>query len=125
MTTEISTAKPTCECGRPIDLEDYRTQEPMITVNPAYYSGLPCIRWRLSTDQFAETWWRGVTLAEIEANWPNIRKPEIVLACWYEAKYGRRTKRNKAWAKWADEVQGELWHLRYDVPMPPQRAETA
>ncbi len=107
----------------PWSLEGYRSREPTVTFAPSYYSGQPCIRWRLSTDMFAEIWWDGhMAMAEISRNWPGIRRKELLVACWYEATYGGRNKRNRAWKEWGKKASSSLWNSDYEgTPLPPQR----
>ena len=99
--------------------------KPYLYLHPGTCFGKPTINGsRLYVQAVAGNWWGGMTEQEIYDTFPScIGKPELLLACWWMARYGTRTWR-KRWGQWLREVAGELWRLNYKVPLPPQTAGT-
>lgn len=95
---------------------------PTITIAPGFYSGEPCIRWRLPADLIALDWWNNWKLEDLMDNY-EITRGDVLVSCWYMAKYGPRSWR-KRWGEWLQKADGELWYGRYETcPMPPQKNE--
>lgn len=91
-----------------------------VSIDPGVHFGEPCLAGRrLTTELIAKAWRNGMSIEDIADNW-EIERGDILVACWYQARYGSWTWR-KRWADWLAMANGELWHGRYDTcPMPPQ-----
>lgn len=94
---------------------------PFVSVQPGMKFGEPCINGhRLPTQLIAETvMFNG---GEEAMDWYDITRDEVMVACWFEARYGGR-KIRKLWQAWLDEHEGTLWHSTSErwaaVPFPP------
>ncbi len=74
---------------------------------------------RLYVQIVAEAWWYGATEQEIYTSWPSCSgKPGLLLACWWMARYGSRTWRQR-WGKWLEAEAGNFWACA-PVALPPQ-----
>ena len=95
-----------------------------IAIEPGLMAGLPVVdRHRITAEQMANAWWSGLTIKGIEENWPAMNRGAVLVACWYQARYGSRTWR-KRWKEWLEIANDELWSGLYSTcPMPPQRRE--
>lgn len=96
-----------------------------ITINPDLCSGQPTVDHQgITAELVARVWWAGsMSLSEIEENWPGLNRGAVLVACWYQARYGGRTWR-KRWQDWLKVANGELWHGNYaSCPMPNQRGK--
>mgnify|MGYP001561978232 CR=1 FL=1 len=95
---------------------------PQLRLHPARCFGKPTIGdSRLYVQVVAEAWWYGRTEREIYKSWPTCKgKRGLLLACWWMARYGPRSWRVR-WKDWLESVEGELWKLNYDVPLPTQK----
>jgi uncharacterized protein (DUF433 family) len=84
-------------------------------------SGEPCIdNHRITTNLIASVWWDGeYDLKYITSNW-ELDKGSVLVACYYEARYGSRIWR-KRWKEWLKDNEGILWNGYYSsCPMPPR-----
>lgn len=97
-----------------------------VSVHPAIHFGRPCIAGR-PVDTIAEMVWVGESVATVAAEY-DLARADVLIACWYQARYGDTTVRRpwrKRWSAWADSVEADLWHGRHDcVPDPPTRGDT-
>jgi uncharacterized protein (DUF433 family) len=99
---------------------------PVITIEPSVKFGYPCIKPRIDVDMIAGMWWDGSTLEDILRCYEhvNLTKPDVLLCCWYMARYGTRTWRKrwgyKSESQWLNNVEVELWYCRYNCKLPPQ-----
>ena len=97
----------------------------LITIYPSMKFGQPCIdHRRITVEQVAEIWWYGsMTLEEMERAWAGINRGAVLVCCWYMARYGSRTWRNR-WKDWLEFADVELWYGKYKTcPMPHPRDE--
>lgn len=97
-------------------------ETPTVWVHPGRYHGEPCIEGhRIPTRMVAEHVYYG-TGDSAEFTW-DITRDEVMVACWFEAKYGSR-KLRRHWAEWLDAHAGLFWHSRdWDqIPYPPSVA---
>jgi uncharacterized protein (DUF433 family) len=96
-----------------------------VSIHPGIISGEPCVDLhRITTEQIAGIWWdTDASLQDIKKNWPSLNRGTILVACWYEARCGRRTWRLR-WREWANEASSLLWESKYATcPMPPRKSE--
>lgn len=94
-----------------------------ITIAPDMQGGEPTIdSTGITVLQVASQWWNGLSLADIEENWPGINRGAVLVCCWYLARYGSRAWRWR-WDDWLAMVEGPLWHDDYTCPLPPQKGD--
>ncbi len=98
-------------------------QHPCVWVSPGRCSGRPCIGGhRLSVDLIADLWWGGSSAVAIQRDYA-ITREQIVVACWYVARYGTRMWRRR-WGRWETDVFQRLWNGRYKgAPLPPRSGD--
>lgn len=99
------------------------TERPFICLDPMVCDGKPTIGLsRLYVQVIAEAWWYGAFKeTTIYLNWPACKgRAELLLACWWMARYGTRIWR-KRWGAWLKTVEGALWAGNHDVALPPHR----
>ncbi len=95
----------------------------VVSVQPGMMSGSPCIAGhRLTTEQIAGlVWTHGIE--EVQHGWDYLSRPQILVACWFESRYGTRSKLRRAWKEWLAENSGLMWLGDWEsVPTPPCRA---
>lgn len=102
------------------DHDPYAT--PAVWVHPGRYHGEPCVDGhRLPTQMIAEHVFDG-TGDSAEDTW-DITTHEVLVACWFEARYGKSRKIRKYWADWLEATGPILWKSKpqdWDrVPLPP------
>ena len=100
------------------------SDRPFLALDPGVCNGQPTIgRSRLYVRVVAEAWWfGGMEEHAIYSNWPSCAgRAELLLACWWMARYGTSTWR-KRWGTWLQEAAGELWRGNYDIDLPPRIA---
>jgi uncharacterized protein (DUF433 family) len=50
----------------------------------------------------------------------SLTLPDLLICCWYEARYGMYGTPREAWADWLEQWESTLWRTHYDqVPLPP------
>jgi len=99
---------------------------PYLYLHPGMCTGRPTINGsRLYVQVVAEVWWSGeIPEKAIYKSWPNCKgRPELLLACWWMARYGPATWRRR-WREWLERAAGELWWSNYDIDLPPQKARS-
>jgi uncharacterized protein (DUF433 family) len=101
--------------------------EAHVWVAPGRYHGQPCISGhRIPTRMVAEGIFAGLGEAEY-TNGYDLTRHEGLVACWFEARYTGTRKMRRAWRKWLDKYESELWHSDAEhwdaVPMPPAESE--
>lgn len=96
---------------------------PFVGISPGMRSGQPTVNHtRLSVEAITEYVWAGDGLDWLAGEY-DVTRPDILVACWYRGTYGSRKWRQR-WGPWAEQVHGELWHHRYDIPDPPSTNDT-
>lgn len=101
-------------------LRDLRRNENYLSecvwVAPTRCGGDPCIGGtRITTSMAASAVWNrfygdgSVYGAQEFADDYGLTERQVLIACWYEAVYGRNRALRKAWAKWAEEFQTGLY----------------
>ncbi len=98
----------------------------LITVYPDMKFGEPCVdHHRIPAEMMARVWWNGeFTVEGIERHWPGMNRGAVLVACWYQARYGTRLW-GKRWKEWLTVAAGELWAGQYDsCPMPPTHLDS-
>lgn len=114
---------------RPKDLAEVqreleRIERPEVSVYPGMMSGQPCLdEHRLTCEQFAEYVWNGME-DEIYKGWDYLTRDDVLVMCWYQARYGSRAWQ-KRWKAWLERYSGKLWYSAdwESVPMPPSKGE--
>lgn len=99
-------------------------EHPYLYLSPAMQFGRPNIGGsRLPAEVVAQAWWDGSSEVEIYYAWPDCKgRGELLLACWWMARYGTRLWR-KRWGRWLKGVERSLWDEDYSAPLPPQWQE--
>ena len=93
---------------------------PHIRLDPTSYSGQPTITWRIPPDIPCLAYWEGWSVETVQANWPAVTRPHLLVAACYLVRYGNRTWRKRLCA-WAKAAHDTLWLQRYDeTPDPPR-----
>lgn len=96
--------------------------EHFISLDPAMRSGRATINHtRMPAEVLADYVWAGDS-AEYVAEVYEVDRADVLVACWYQARWGTRTWRRR-WADWLETADEALWHSRYDIPDPPGRAD--
>jgi len=99
-------------------------QRPYISIDPARKFGLPTLNGtRLTVESVADCVWDGWDLAKLQTDgWPELRRSDVLVCCWYLGRHGSRTWR-KRWGAWAKTVENRLWNAcarDYEIaPWPP------
>ena len=93
--------------------------ESFIWLHPGRAAGLACINGRaLTVEVIARCAWWGNGDRALELNF-EITHAQLLLACWYQARYGTRTWRER-WGEWQRKYEGQMAADNWDaVPMPP------
>ena len=82
--------------------------EPVIVVHPGRMGGQPTVgHSRLTADLIASSYWQ-VGYDETIKCWPHLDRDDVLVACWFQARYGTRTWRRR-WKKWLDVADMALW----------------
>lgn len=98
-------------------------ERPHVRVDPAQRFGRPTVK-GLSTDMIASQVLVGASVEEVMAEY-GVNREDVLVACWFEARYGSRRFR-QAWKDWMTLGQAEalLWRREYGRVMdPPDRDE--
>jgi uncharacterized protein (DUF433 family) len=95
-----------------------------VSVQPGMKSGVPCIAGRRLPTELIASMYVAEGGWEVVADRYEITRDDVMVACWFEARYGRSKRRRKAWAGWLADVEGRLWESQdwTDVPFPPRDA---
>ncbi len=93
---------------------------PQVTVEPCMRFGLPHVR-GVSVDAIGARVWAGDSV-EATAEDFNLRREDVIVACWYVARHGTPADRRR-WKAWLTAVETGLWRGRFDVPDPPAKEE--
>jgi len=94
---------------------------PFVSIDPAMQSGRPCVsHTRLTVETVAVYIWGGYTPEDVAEEF-DVTPADVLVACWYAGTYGIPGSWDwrARWGKWAEDVHENLWHGRYDIPMPP------
>lgn len=105
-----------CEWCRAFFRDDY------IVIDAGRLFGEPTIgHSRIDARMIAGAWWNGLAVGDMD--W-GITRVGVIVACWYQARYGTATWRRR-WEGWLKEHEQVIWRGNYDaVPLPPQKGET-
>lgn len=98
---------------------------PVIVIHPGRISGEPTIgHSRLAAALVAETYWN-YGPDQVKAMWDYLTDADILVCCWYVARYGSRTWR-KRWKDWLPDADQFLWSsvTLGACPFPPRREDT-
>lgn len=97
------------------------SDRPHVVVDPAQNFGNPAVaRTRIPTAAIVGVYVAGDTVEALLDDHALTRE-DLLVACWYEARYGARTEE---WAAWLEQWQGALWRREFEaVPLPPQERE--
>lgn len=98
-------------------VEDNR---PRVTVEPCVRFGYPHVG-GVPVDSLAGSVLVGSSAAETAEDY-DLRREDVIVACWYLARHGPRAYKRR-WKVWLAEVETELWHGRYDVADPPSKED--
>lgn len=99
-----------------------RTDRAYVAIDPAVVFGRPCIASRrVETEKVADRIYYGFPLSEVAGLW-ELTEREVMVACWYEACYGRRRFKNW-WSEWGKDAVEKLWHVDGPLPEPPPAKE--
>ncbi len=93
---------------------------PKVTISPVECDGLPVIK-GYQTDVVAELFLHSRVIPY------GLSRAELIVACWYEAQWGRRDLFTDRWRLWAMYVQAELRRGDIavdDLPLPPKLMAT-
>ncbi len=72
---------------------NHQLEHPFISISPDVQGGKPCLNdTRVTVDAVIRTWW-------YLHKWPVSSRAELLVACWYAARYGTRLWR-KRWHPW-------------------------
>lgn len=96
-----------------------------VAVMPGRLGGKPTVgHSRLSTAMVADYYWN-VGYDEVQSMY-ELTLGEVVVAVWFEARYGSRTHR-KRWAEWLAENEAQLWSPSHhgNPQAPPTKAAPA
>lgn len=99
--------------------------EHFVSIDPARQSGRPCLNLtRITTETVAGCVLAGDNVDFVAEQYaPHLTRADVLLACWYQARYGAKLWRGP-WAGWAQTVHADMWHGRWDaVTDPPTREE--
>ncbi len=75
---------------------------PFISIAPGMQGGTPCLNYtRMTVNCIVVNWWSSGESLEsmINQEWPVTSRAELLVACWYAARYGTRLWR-KRWHPW-------------------------
>ena len=100
------------------------SEDPFICLHPAWCGGEATIGLsRLPAQVIADAWWSGMAEDDIYKNWPSCKgRPELLLSCWWVARYKGGRSHRLRWGAWLEEAEGPLWKLDYKgCPLPPRR----
>jgi len=99
-------------------------EEAFIVLMPGRLSGQATVgHRRISTQQVADTYWHH-GFEELESGY-DFTLAEVVIAVWYESRYGTRTRR-KRWSDWLEANAAKLWSPNfYGAPDIPPTKESA
>lgn len=100
-------------------LEEATVERPVVVTDPAVAYGRPQVA-RIGVEHIAGATW--VESVDVAADEYGLTRPQVLVACWWIGLYGDRRWRRR-WKTWAQQVDGELWHSRYEIPDPPTREE--
>lgn len=105
-----------------------RSDTPYVSVMPGMYHGEPCVNGhRLPTRMIADHVFDGAG-GTAEDTW-DITRDEVLVACWFEARYGKSRTMRQAWRPWLERADPVLWHSTKEawagMPMPPTREDAA
>lgn len=95
--------------------------ETVIVAHPGRMGGQPTIgHSRLTAELIASTYWR-LGIDEVFAMWDYLDRADVLVACWYQTRFGTRTWRRR-WSDWLDVADMALWSPgSYDeIPLPPR-----
>lgn len=94
-----------------------------VRVGPGINFGRPKIR-NSCAEAAADMVWAGESLATVADEY-GLDVPEVLLACWFVARYGSWSQRTR-WRAWLKENEEHLWANRPDlVVAPPGRVRAA
>jgi uncharacterized protein (DUF433 family) len=99
-------------------------EEAFVVLMPGRLSGKATIgHRRISTEMVADWYWE-LGFDELVSGY-DLTHGEIVVAVWYEARYGTRTRR-KRWADWLEANEAKLWSPSFYGPpeAPPMEEVT-
>ncbi len=93
---------------------------PCVSVIPGVMSGQPCLHGhRLTAEQIAVLYER-YGIEEIFHGWPYLTRADVLVCCYYMARYGSR-RWQKRWGRWWQEQHGALWLSEFDkAELPPR-----
>jgi uncharacterized protein (DUF433 family) len=98
-----------------------REDEEFVVVMPSRLGGKPTIgHRRISTQQVADLYWHFGGFDELKSY--ELTEKQVVIAVWFEARYGTRMRRAR-WKEWLDDNDARLWSAKtYGVPANPPTA---
>ena len=102
-------------------ISDY-SEQPFVVMRPGRLGGRPTIgHRRLSTEMIADMYWH-MGFGELNDSY-DLTHGEIVVAVWYEARYGTRARR-KRWAEWLEVNDARLYSPTFfGIPEAPPTKE--
>lgn len=85
-----------------------REKRPVIVCHPGRMGGNPTIgHSRLPVDAVASTYWH-YGFDEVLAMWDYLTEDDVMVCCWYQARHGTRTWRQR-WKEWLTDNEAALW----------------
>jgi len=102
---------------------DERSPKPFVSIAPTMQFGDPVINGtRLKVELIGERYWDLGEHIESEILEPyELTRGDVVLCCWYMARYGSR-KWRKRWESWANQINAGWWSDLSTLPLPPHAA---
>jgi uncharacterized protein (DUF433 family) len=97
--------------------------EAAVWLSPGRRGGEPCVYGtRLPTEMIARAVWSAMPLERVCHTW-NVPRAQVLGACWYEARYGRK-RWARRWGEWADVNRSAMWCGDLDAVTAPPTRET-
>lgn len=95
-------------------------RRPHVSVDPQMRSGRPCVNGtRIPAEALAGYVAAGDDVGFVAEQY-NLTREAVLVACWYQATYGKGRWR-KRWGEWAEDSHSAMWHgLWADVDDPPE-----
>lgn len=95
-----------------------------IVIDPRLKFGSPAIEHtRIDPDMIASTL-LACSYEEVMLSWPHLSRDDVLVACWYVARYGRPkdwpAKQFRRLRTWLDDAQVPMWESEdwSEVPLP-------
>jgi len=91
---------------------------PFVAIDPAMQFGRATLNHTRLTVETVAGFVAAGDPVELVADEYEITRADVLVCCWYVARYGTRRWRER-WGQWAAAAESELWHGRYQVADPP------